>query len=101
MRARKTTHKKKIQHKKKPLAVMQMRKTRVFQSGNSRAVRLPKDFQLSLGPVNIYMRDNEIIIRKTPMKIGELWKLVPKLPADIKFEAPEDNLPPDKDVSWD
>ena len=101
MTARKKIQKKKVHHKKKQFLMMQMRKTRVFQSGNSRAVRLPKDFQLSLGPVNIYMRDNEIIIRKTPMKIGELWKSVPKLPSDAKLEVPDDNLPPERDVLWD
>ena len=37
---------------------------RVFQSGNSQAVRLPKDFRLDVERVEIFRRGNEIILRE-------------------------------------
>ena len=101
MRARKTTHKKKTARKKAVIPVMQIRKTKVFQSGNSRAVRLPKEFELSLGSVNIYMLGDQIIIQKKPLTIGEIWKSAPKLPAGTTLKRPKDDPPQERDFQWD
>jgi antitoxin VapB len=40
--------------------------TRVFKSGNSQAVRLPKEFRLSCKTVEITRRGNELILRERP-----------------------------------
>ena len=37
--------------------------TRVFKSGNSQAVRIPKEFLLPEGEVEICKRGNELVIR--------------------------------------
>ncbi len=37
--------------------------TKVFKSGNSQAVRIPKEFQLSSDQVEIIQRGDELVIR--------------------------------------
>ncbi|MEZ4630814.1 MAG: AbrB/MazE/SpoVT family DNA-binding domain-containing protein [Deinococcales bacterium] len=37
--------------------------TKVFQSGNSQAVRIPKELQLACSEVNIFRRGDELVIR--------------------------------------
>lgn len=76
-------------------------KTRVFQSGNSRAVRLPKEIHLNLGPVNIYQLGDKVVISKTQLTIGDIWKTAPKLPAGFKLERPKDELPQERDFQWE
>ena len=39
---------------------------RVFQSGNSQAVRLPKEFRLNVEQVEIFRRGDEIVLREAP-----------------------------------
>jgi antitoxin VapB len=39
-----------------------MKKARVFRSGNSQAVRLPKEFQLGVREVEIFKRGEEVIL---------------------------------------
>ena len=37
---------------------------RVFRSGNSQAVRLPKEFRLKSKEVEIFRRGNEVVLRE-------------------------------------
>jgi antitoxin VapB len=37
---------------------------RIFQSGNSQAVRLPKEFRFNTDKVEIFRRGNEIVLRE-------------------------------------
>lgn len=39
-------------------------KTRVFKSGNSLAIRLPKSFEMPCGPVSIHREGRRIIIEE-------------------------------------
>ena len=43
-----------------------MSTARVFRSGNSQAVRLPKEFQLDANEVEIFKRGDEIVLRPRP-----------------------------------
>jgi len=47
-----------------------MRTARIFKSGNSQAVRLPREFQLDAKEVEILKKDGDLILR--PMK--KTWK---------------------------
>jgi len=38
---------------------------RVFQSGNSQAIRLPKELRLEVDRVEIFRRGEEIVLRET------------------------------------
>lgn len=47
-----------------------MRTAKVFKSGNSQAVRLPKEFQLGVKEVGIFQKDGDLVLR--PLK--KSWK---------------------------
>lgn len=55
---------------------------RVFQSGNSQAVRLPKQFRLRSKQVQVFRRGNDIVLRERPTKLSELLAELPPLPDD-------------------
>ena len=43
-----------------------MATAKVFRSGNSQAVRLPKEFRVSSNEVEIFRRGDEIVLRERP-----------------------------------
>lgn len=53
--------------------------TTVFQSGNSQAVRLPKEFRFSTKQVTIERRGDEVVLRAKKPTVGELLRDLPKL----------------------
>lgn len=65
---------------------------RVFQSGNSQAVRLPKEFRFKSKDVQIFRRGDEVILREKRLTLGELLKDLPPWPDDIPADIP-DSLP--------
>ena len=72
------------------------RTTTVFTSGNSQAVRLPKEFRFSARHVLIERRGDEIVLREKALLVGEvIGKLgaIEGLPDDIPDYLPAD--PPD------
>ena len=79
-----------------------MAQTTVFQSGNSQAVHLPKEFRFRTKTVEIFRRGDEIVLREKPARtIGDLIKDLPLLGDDFPTmppgEAPQP-LPPWDDV---
>jgi antitoxin VapB len=62
-----------------------MRTTRIFKSGNSQAVRLPKDLQFNVREVEILRRRGEIVLRKRPSTAGDLYRALTaiQLPEDF------------------
>ena len=54
-----------------------MAETTVFQSGNSQAVRLPKEFRFTSKTVEIFRRGNEVVLRERPRTLGELLDSLP------------------------
>ena len=65
-----------------------MAKARVFRSGNSQAVRLPKDFRVSGDEVEIFRRDGEIVLREVTSvrSLERAFDLICELPADVLDE---------------
>jgi antitoxin VapB len=58
-----------------------MAETTVFQSGNSQAVRLPKEFRFKSKTVEIFRRGDEVVLRERPRSVGErLHELFADLP---------------------
>ena len=47
-----------------------MKTARVFKSGNSQAVRLPREFQLDVAEVQVFQKDGDLVLR--PMR--KTWK---------------------------
>ena len=63
----------------------------VFMSGNSQAVRLPKEFQLRSKRVSISRRGNEIVLRESPLLVRDVIGHLPfidDLSGDIEDQMP-------------
>jgi antitoxin VapB len=77
-----------------------MRKTTVFKSGNSQAVRLPKDFQFSVSEVEILRRGDEVVLRQVPGNLAAAFELLASLPEDFMAEGRQDAPPPQPREGW-
>jgi len=74
-----------------------MRTTKIFKSGNSQAVRLPKDFQFDTNEVEIFKRNDEIVIRKIPKNLKKAFEILSNFPDDFMSGDREDTPPQDRD----
>jgi antitoxin VapB len=70
-----------------------MRTTTVFKSGNSQAVRLPKDLQFDTREVEIFRRGEEIVLRHVPKNLAAAFDLLAALPDDFMAEGRRDTPP--------
>lgn len=66
---------------------------RVFQSGNSQAVRLPKEFRFSSDQVEIFRQGDDIVLRECPVNAAAIFDALAALPADF-MEAGRGDAPP-------
>lgn len=71
---------------------------RVFQSGNSQAVRLPKEFRLNVEQVEIFRRGDEIVLREVSANATAVFDLLSQLPADFLAEGREDAPPQEREA---
>jgi antitoxin VapB len=60
-----------------------MATARVFKSGNSQAVRLPKQFRVKSNEVEIYRRGDEIVLKEKPAGMEQAFDLIASLPEDV------------------
>jgi antitoxin VapB len=72
---------------------MFMATAKVFQSGNSQAVRLPKEFRFRGKEVEITRRGDEVVLRERPENLGYIVDLIQQIPEDV-FENIRDLRPP-------
>jgi antitoxin VapB len=56
---------------------------KVFKSGNSQAVRLPKEFRLSTEEVEIFRRGDDLVLREKPKNLARAFELMSQLPEDL------------------
>lgn len=70
-----------------------MATTRVFKSGNSQAVRLPKEFSVKGKVLEIFRRGDEIVLREPAPGLARAFDLLTELPDDFLAEGRQD-LPP-------
>ncbi len=66
---------------------------RIFQSGNSQAVRLPKEYRFDVAQVEIFRRGNEIVLREQATDALALFDVLSSLPGDF-MEQGRDDAPP-------
>jgi antitoxin VapB len=66
---------------------------RVFQSGNSQAVRLPKQFRFKSKEVEIFRRGDEIILREKEGNLARAFDLIAGVPEDFKIPGREKDRP--------
>ena len=55
---------------------------KVFQSGNSQAVRLPKEFRFDSDEVEIFRRGDEVVLREKPRTLAAAFYALCDLPLD-------------------
>ena len=71
--------------------------TRVFKSGNSQAVRIPKEFQLDVKEVEIFSRDGELVIRPKRKNLSEVLDILAGFSDDFMKDGREDLPPQERD----
>jgi len=67
-----------------------MATTRVFWSGKSQAVRLPKEFRLKGKEVEIFRRGDEIVLREKGKGLARAFEILANLPDDFLPEDRQD-----------
>lgn len=63
---------------------------RVFKSGNSQAVRLPKAFRVDVDELEIFQRGDELVLRKPVQDLSRAFEILTQLPDDFFAEGRED-----------
>lgn len=71
--------------------------TKVFNNGNSQAVRLPKEFRFDVTEVEILKRGGEVILRKKPESLKEAFGLLADMPDDFFPEGRSDPEPEERE----
>jgi antitoxin VapB len=75
-----------------------MATARVFKSGNSQAVRLPKDFRFRSKEVEIYRRGDEVVLREKSKGMERAFWLIANLPIDVDaMERMHDEPPQERE----
>ncbi len=70
-----------------------MTTARVFKSGNSQAVRLPKQFRLNATEVEISRRGAEIVLKEKSRGLASAFHLLASLPDDFFPQGRKDKPP--------
>ncbi|HEY2446227.1 MAG TPA: type II toxin-antitoxin system VapB family antitoxin [Rhizomicrobium sp.] len=70
-----------------------MATARLFKSGNSQAVRLPKQFRLAGQEVEIFRRGKEIVLRERQAGAARAFDVLANLPDDF-LDGPRVDKPP-------
>jgi antitoxin VapB len=66
---------------------------KVFRSGNSQAVRLPKQFRLKSKEVEIFRRGDELVLREKSSNLTRAFDLLAGLPDDFEIPGREKDAP--------
>ena len=70
----------------------------IFQSGNSQAVRLPKEFRFDTDQVEIFRQGKDIVLRQVPVNAAAVFDLLTSLPADFMAEGRQDTPPQEREA---
>ena len=72
-----------------------MATARLFKSGNSQAVRIPKEFRLNGPEVEIFRRGDELVLREKSRGLERAFEILANLPAEI--DERDDRPPQERD----
>lgn len=75
-----------------------MSTARIFKSGNSQAVRLPKQFRFHVNEVEIFRRGDEIVLRETKRDLGRAFAALAAMPEDFMSDGRRDHAPQQRDA---
>ena len=70
-----------------------MSTAKVFRSGNSQAVRLPKQFRLKSKEVEIFRRGDELVLREKSSNLARAFDLLAGLPDDFEIPGRKKDVP--------
>lgn len=70
-----------------------MTTAKVFISGNSQAIRLPKEFRVQVSRLEIFRRGKEIILREPEIGLTRALDILAEIPADFFAEGRRDDPP--------
>ncbi len=73
--------------------------TRVFKSGNSQAVRIPKEFQFDVTELEIFQRGDEVILRKKQDSLADVMDIFAAFPDDFMADRRNDLPPQERDFN--
>lgn len=71
---------------------------RVFQSGNSQAVRLPKEFRFHAEQVEIFRQGNDIVLREHSASAAAIFDALASLPTDFMQDGRDDAPPQEREA---
>ena len=74
-----------------------MTMTRVFKSGNSQAVRIPREFQLDVSEVEIFRRNDELVLRKKKDSLIDVLDIFADMPDDFMVDGRNEQPPQERD----
>jgi antitoxin VapB len=66
--------------------VKDRRRTKIFKNGNSKAVRIPTDFEVSEGDALVEKRGDRIIITPVQRTLGEVLRSIPSFSDDFMLD---------------
>mgnify|MGYP006377577431 FL=1 len=75
-----------------------MSTAKVFMTGRSQAIRLPKEFRFDGTEVEISRRGNEVILREKPVTAESLFKVLAQMPDDFYAEERVDEPPQEREA---
>ena len=72
---------------------------KVFKSGNSQAVRLPKEFRFNVAEIEIFKRGDEVVLKQKSANIAKVFDILAQLNAIDGFfeEKRRDDTPQERD----
>ena len=74
-----------------------MTTTKVFNSGNSQAVRIPKEFRFNSEEVEITKEHGVVVIREKQKDLSTAFLLFNELSSDAFMDKRQDSPPQDRD----
>jgi antitoxin VapB len=74
-----------------------MTTAKVFRSGNSQAVRLPKEFRFKVKEVEVFRRGDEVVLREKPANMARAYELILSLPDDLEIHDQDNDLPQERE----
>lgn len=75
-------------------------KARVFRSGNSQAVRLPKQFRVRTGELEIFRRGRELVLVEPGRPMERAFEILAEFPMDGPLDERIDP-PPQTRQDWE
>jgi antitoxin VapB len=69
-----------------------MSKARIFKSGNSQAVRLPKEFRFRVKEVEILRRGQDIVLREPKRNLSQAFAVLAGMPKDFMAPGRKDRV---------